>query len=136
MNAEDAQHTARRAEEQPTSRTEHGSGARTDVVLPPTDPEREAKQRDIDDPADVHVDPAELLNGGPSRTPGAVTTTGGRAGSANVHRRPRRGPDTAPTTTGDATTGGMRGPAGASTSDAMGGADATRRTRASEPRGS
>lgn len=134
MNAEDAQHTARRAQEHPTSRAEHGSGVRTDVVLPPTDPAREAKQRDIDDPADVHVDPAQLLNGGPSRTPGAVTTTGGRAGSANVHRRPRR--DTAPTTTGDATTGGMRGPAGASTSDAIGGAEATRRTRASKPRGS
>ena len=136
MNAEDAQDTARRAQEHATPNAEDGSGARTDVVLPPTDPAREAQQRDIDDPADVHVDPAQLLNGGPSRTPGAVTTTGGRAGSANVHRRPRRGPGTAPTTTGDATTGGMRRPAGASTSDAIGGAEATRRTGASEPRGS
>ncbi|MFS8478526.1 MAG: hypothetical protein FWJ93_06075 [Micromonosporaceae bacterium] len=135
MNANDARPTARHPDGE-TSDAGNGPAARTEAVLPPTDPEREAKRRDVDDPADVEVDPRELLDGGPTRAPGAVTTTGGRAGSANVHRRPRRGPDTAPTTTGDATTGGMRSPAGASTSDAIGGADTTRKTRASEPRGS
>lgn len=59
-------------------------------------------------------------DGGPTRGPGAVTTTGGTAGPASVRRRTNR--DTgdgkvAPTTTGDATSGGMDTPAGGATSD-------------------
>ncbi|WFE26352.1 hypothetical protein O7623_23900 [Solwaraspora sp. WMMD791] len=103
-----------------------------DVVAPPTDPVREVKQRDLDDPADVPI-PAEVLrDGGPTRSGGGLTTTGGTAGPASTRRAagPGRGKDpgrgkkgrgrgkVAPTTTGDATSGGMGTPAGGSTSDA------------------
>lgn len=72
-----------------------------------------------DDPAHVDIDPETRRNGGPTRSGGAVTTTGGTAGPASV-RRPRNdvsGEKVAPTTTGDATSGGMDTPAGGSTSD-------------------
>jgi hypothetical protein len=73
-------------------------------------------------------DEETLRDGGPTRGHGAVTTTGGTAGPASVRRRTNR--DTrdgkvAPTTTGDATSGGMDTPAGTTTSDgASGGASA------------
>lgn len=97
---------------------EYGPGAAEDVVLPPSDERREAQERDIQDPADVAADPDVLRDGGPTRTRGVATTTGGTAGPASVRRRPRRtGGKVAPTTTGDATTGGMTTPASGSTSD-------------------
>ncbi len=86
----------------------------------------EVKRQDWGDPADVPVTPEELRDGGPSRSGGAVTTTGGRAGPARRARPvPPRGGKVAPTTTGDATSGGMRTPAGGSTSDASTGAEST-----------
>jgi hypothetical protein len=118
----------------------------SEITEPPTDPVREAKQRDLDDPADVDVDPEVLRQGGPTRSPGAITTTGGRAGPAMRHATGQRGagggPEgqgggknkIAPTTTGDATTGGMATPTGGTTSDASTGGDpASERTdRATE----
>jgi hypothetical protein len=68
---------------------------------------------------DREVELEELRNGGPTRTGGMVTTTGGTAGPASI-RRPTN-PDAAPTTTGDATSGGMATPVRTSTSDASGG---------------
>jgi hypothetical protein len=101
----------------------------------------EVKRRDWGDPADVPVDPGKWRDGGPTNSGGRLTTTGGTGGNA---RRPRpapppgrnaapgrRGPTgtptgkVAPTTTGDATTGGMRTPPGGSTSDASTGAEST-----------
>jgi hypothetical protein len=114
----------RRIEEQ-LGHGEYGPGAFDEVTVPPNDERREAERRDVHDPADVGVDVDELRDGGPTVTPGMVTTTGGKAGPASVHRLPGR-PETdgkvAPTTTGDATTGGMRSPARGSTSDASGAA--------------
>ena len=61
-------------------------------------------------------------DGGPTHTPGAPTTTGGKAGRASIPRRARQ-PEkkhrtkVAPTTTGDAGTGGMGTSIGGSTSD-------------------
>jgi hypothetical protein len=110
-----------RREEDPVGHGEYGPGA-LDEVTPPSDPVREAKQRDIEDPADVDAEPGGLRDGGPVGPRGAITTTGGKAGPASVHRRTRRpGGNVAPTTTGDATSGGMTTPAGGSTSDAAGG---------------
>jgi hypothetical protein len=107
----------------------------------------EVKRQDWGDVADVPVDTEKLRDGGPTRSPGAMTTTGGTGGDA---RRPRpapppgrnvapgrRGPTgqgggakpsgkVAPTTTGDATSGGMQAPTGAATtSDATTGAEST-----------
>lgn len=96
----------------------------SEITEPPTDPVREAKQRDLDDPADVDVDPEVLRQGGPTSTPGVITTTGGRAGPAMRHATGQHGAGkVAPTTTGDATSGGMRTPAGGTTSDATTGGD-------------
>ncbi|HEX7745878.1 MAG TPA: hypothetical protein VF462_11520 [Micromonosporaceae bacterium] len=106
----------------------HGAyspGAFDEVTEPPSDERREAQRRDIHDPADVGVDMDELRDGGPTVTPGMATTTGGKAGPASVHRRagrPGAKGKVAPTTTGDATSGGMRSPTSSSTSDASGGA--------------
>ena len=58
---------------------------------------------------DADTDTEALRNGGPTRTPGVMTTTGGTAGP-NSFRSTSHRPDggkVAPTTTGDATTGGM-----------------------------
>ncbi|GGM06298.1 MULTISPECIES: hypothetical protein [Micromonospora] len=100
---------------------EYGDGALDEVTEPPTDVQRVIQDDDPDDPADVPVDPQVLRDGGPTRGQGAVTTTGGTAGPASarrVARQPERHPGkVAPTTTGDATTGGMSTPAGGSTSD-------------------
>lgn len=66
------------------------------------------------------LDEEALRDGGPTRGHGAVTTTGGTAGPASVRRRPNRNKrdgKVAPTTTGDATSGGMSTPAGGTTSD-------------------
>jgi hypothetical protein len=101
----------------------------------------EVKRQDWGDVADVPVDTGKLRDGGPTRTPGAMTTTGGTGGNA---RRPRpapppgrnaapgrRGPSgapagkVAPTTTGDATTGGMGTGTAGSTSDQSTGAEST-----------
>jgi len=87
-------------------------------VTDPADGVAEAKRRDWGDVADVPVDPQELRDGGPTRTPGMVTTTGGKAGPASVRRVPRRASGkVAPTTTGDATSGGMSTGQGGGTSD-------------------
>jgi hypothetical protein len=101
----------------------YGPGALDEVTVPRADPVRETKDRDLHDPAHVDVDPEEWRNGGPTRTPGVMTTTGGTAGPASVNPRPPRneGPNVAPTTTGDATTGGMDTPVGGTTSDASSG---------------
>jgi hypothetical protein len=72
------------------------------------------------------VEPRDTRDGGPTRTRGMVTTTGGSAGRASVRRsQPPRGGKVAPTTTGDATSGGMRGGMGGATSDATTGAEST-----------
>jgi hypothetical protein len=109
----------------------YGEGAVNEATAPPTDPVGEAKDRDLRDPTDRELELEELRNGGPTRTPGMRTTTGGTAGPASVapalreHQQPRDGGVVAPTTTGDATSGGMSTPVRSSTSDATtGGAGA------------
>ena len=64
----------------------------------------------------VEIDPEVLRNGGPTETPGMMTTTGGTAGPNSI-KPPKNEGKIAPTTTGDATTGGFTSEAG-STSDA------------------
>ncbi len=69
------------------------------------------------------ADPDFDRDGGPTRTPGRLSTTGGRAGRASFGRKARQpekknGTKVAPTTTGDAGTGGMSTSVGGSTSDA------------------
>lgn len=110
----------RRAQERVTD-GDYAPGAVNEVTVPQTDERRVLQETDPDDPADVEVDPDVLRDGGPTRGQGAITTTGGTAGPASVRRVPRipekhRG-RVAPTTTGDATTGGISTPAGGSTSD-------------------
>ncbi|MFE9956567.1 hypothetical protein [Micromonospora sp. NPDC005299] len=115
------QQAARRAEERIAGGV-YGEGALDEVTVPQTDVLRVIQEEDPDDPADAPVDPNVLRDGGPTRGQGAVTTTGGTAGPASVRRvarQPERHRGTvAPTTTGDATTGGLSTPAGGSTSDA------------------
>jgi hypothetical protein len=68
---------------------------------------------------DADTDPEVLRNGGPTQTPGMMTTTGGTAGPNSIKPHPNRPADgrkVAPTTTGDATTGGFTSEPG--TSDA------------------
>ncbi|MFC0003871.1 hypothetical protein [Micromonospora siamensis] len=112
--------SARHAEERLTAGV-YGEGALDEVTVPQTDETRILQDADPGDPADVPIDPEVLRDGGPTRGQGAVTTTGGTAGPASVRRlarQPERHRDTvAPTTTGDATTGGLSTPAGGSTSD-------------------
>ncbi|TDB75570.1 hypothetical protein [Micromonospora sp. KC723] len=115
--------STRRAEERLTAGV-YGEGALDEVTTPQTDVNRVIQDEDPDDPAHVPVDPAVLRDGGPTRGQGAVTTTGGTAGPASVRRlarQPERHPGVvAPTTTGDATTGGLSTPAAGTTSDASG----------------
>jgi hypothetical protein len=92
----------------------YGEGV-LDEITEPTDDVAEAKRRDWGDVADVPVDAETLRDGGPTRSGGAVTTTGGNAGPASVPRR--RNDQAGPTTTGDATSGGMGTGPGGSTSD-------------------
>ncbi|TWJ23169.1 hypothetical protein JD76_03299 [Micromonospora endolithica] len=111
---------ARRAEDRIAGGI-YGEGALDEVTVPQTDVQRVLQDADPDDPAHVPIDPEVLRDGGPTRGQGAVTTTGGTAGPASVRRlarQPERNRDTvAPTTTGDATTGGLSTPTGGSTSD-------------------
>ncbi|MEV2241223.1 hypothetical protein [Micromonospora sp. NPDC049891] len=114
------QDAARRAEERIAGGV-YGEGALDEVTVPPTDVESQLQREDPDDPADVPIDPTVLRDGGPTRGQGAITTTGGTAGPASA-RRVARQPErhrgkVAPTTTGDATTGGMSTPPGGPTSD-------------------
>ncbi|MER5455263.1 MULTISPECIES: hypothetical protein [unclassified Micromonospora] len=114
------QDAARRAEERIAGGV-YGEGAVDEVTVPPTDVESAIQRDDRDDPAHVPIDPTVLRDGGPTRGQGALTTTGGTAGPASA-RRVARQPErhrgkVAPTTTGDATTGGMSTPSGGSTSD-------------------
>ncbi|PZF94080.1 hypothetical protein [Micromonospora deserti] len=114
------QDAARRAEDRIAGGV-YGEGALDEVTVPPTDVQRVIEEEDPGDPARVRVDPNVLRDGGPTRGQGAVTTTGGTAGPASVRRLARQ-PErhrgkVAPTTTGDATTGGLSTPAGGSTSD-------------------
>ncbi|MBQ0895076.1 hypothetical protein ABT214_20995 [Micromonospora purpureochromogenes] len=112
--------STRLAEERLTAGV-YGEGALDEVTVPQTDVLRVIQEQDPDDPADAPVDPNVLRDGGPTRGQGAITTTGGTAGPASVRRlarQPERHRGTvAPTTTGDATTGGLSTPAGGSTSD-------------------
>nr|WP_240942816.1 hypothetical protein [Planosporangium thailandense] len=90
-----------------------------DEITEPEDEARQAREAaERDDVADHPIDPQTYRDGGPTETPGMVTTTGGKAGPASVHRAARQGPGVAPTTTGDATSGGMGTPVGGGTSDA------------------
>ncbi|WP_446219361.1 hypothetical protein [Micromonospora sp. IBHARD004] len=114
------QDAARRAEDRVAGGV-YGKGALDEVTVPQTDVERVIQDEDPDDPAHVRMDPNVLRDGGPTRGQGAITTTGGTAGPASVRRLARQ-PErhrgkVAPTTTGDATTGGMSTPIGGSTSD-------------------
>ncbi|MGN9809893.1 hypothetical protein ACTMSW_11100 [Micromonospora sp. BQ11] len=114
------QDAARRAEDR-IAGGEYGEGVLDEVTVPQTDVQRVIQDVDPDDPAHARVDPQVLRDGGPTRGQGAVTTTGGTAGPASVRRlarQPERHPGkVAPTTTGDATTGGLSTPTGGSTSD-------------------
>ncbi|MDG4798872.1 hypothetical protein [Micromonospora sp. WMMD1082] len=114
------QDAARRAEERIAGGV-YGEGALDEVTVPPTDVESQLQREDPDDPAHVPIDPNVLRDGGPTRGQGAITTTGGTAGPAST-RRVARQPErhsgkVAPTTTGDATTGGLTTPTSGSTSD-------------------
>ncbi len=115
------QDAARRAEERVAGGV-YGEGALDEVTVPQTDVTRVIQEEDPDDPAHTPVDANVLRDGGPTRGQGAVTTTGGTAGPASarrIARQPERHPgEVAPTTTGDATTGGLSTPAAGPTSDA------------------
>ncbi|WP_435152642.1 hypothetical protein [Micromonospora aurantiaca (nom. illeg.)] len=121
MREDDMRQDAARRAEQRVAGGVYGEGALDEVTVPQTDVERMRQELDPDDPADVPVDPTVLRDGGPTRGQGAVTTTGGTAGPASarrVARQPEKHPGkVAPTTTGDASTGGLSTPAGGSTSD-------------------
>jgi hypothetical protein len=114
------QDAARRAEARIAGGV-YGEGALDEVTVPRTDIESQQQRDDPFDPAHERVDPQVLRDGGPTRGQGAVTTTGGTAGPASVRRvarQPERHRGTvAPTTTGDATTGGLSTPTGGGTSD-------------------
>ncbi|MDW3846939.1 hypothetical protein NMK34_10015 [Micromonospora sp. BRA006-A] len=121
MREDDMRQDAARRAEQRVAGGVYGEGVLDEVTVPQTDVERMRQELDPDDPADVPVDPTVLRDGGPTRGQGAVTTTGGTAGPASVRRvarQPEKHPGkVAPTTTGDASTGGLSTPAGGSTSD-------------------
>ncbi|MGC9668364.1 hypothetical protein ACNTMW_17630 [Planosporangium sp. 12N6] len=108
----------RKAERAVDERGLYGPGY-LDEITEPEDEARQAREAaERDDVADHPIDPQIYRDGGPTETPGMVTTTGGKAGPASVRRVARQGPDVAPTTTGDATSGGLGTPVGGSTSDA------------------
>ncbi|MCM0673969.1 hypothetical protein NCC78_04515 [Micromonospora phytophila] len=121
MREDDMRQDAARRAENRIAGGAYGEGALDEVTVPPTDVQRVIQDTDPEDPAHVRVDPQVLRDGGPTRGQGAITTTGGTAGPASVRRLARQ-PErnrgkVAPTTTGDATTGGMSTPTGGSTSD-------------------
>ncbi|GAB3155661.1 hypothetical protein GCM10027290_52250 [Micromonospora sonneratiae] len=98
--------------------SDYAPGAAAEVTLPATDEWLEVQDQEEEDIANAAVDPEVLRDGGPTRNRGVITTTGGSAGPASARRRPRApGGNVAPTTTGDATTGGLSTPTGGSTSD-------------------
>ncbi|MER5703328.1 hypothetical protein ABT023_15490 [Micromonospora sp. NPDC002296] len=121
MREDDMVRESARKAEQRIAGGVYGEGALDEVTVPQTDETRVLQEEDPGDPADVPIDPEVLRDGGPTRGQGALTTTGGTAGPASVRRvarQPERHPGkVAPTTTGDATTGGLSTPAGGSTSD-------------------
>ncbi|WP_405095092.1 hypothetical protein [Micromonospora sp. NBC_01412] len=121
MREDDMMRESARKAEQRIAGGVYGEGALDEVTVPQTDELRVLQEEDPGDPADVRIDPEVLRDGGPTRGQGALTTTGGTAGPASVRRvarQPERHPGkVAPTTTGDATTGGLSTPAGGSTSD-------------------
>ncbi len=93
-----------------------------ETTVPPPDEQGEPRRTDRPELAGVAVDPEEVVKGGPRRSPGAVTTTGGVAGPAMRHATGQLGRGkVAPTTTGDATSGGMDAPTSGTTSDASSG---------------
>ncbi|MEU7925326.1 hypothetical protein [Micromonospora sp. NPDC049107] len=121
MREDDMRQEAARQAENRIAGGVYGEGALDEVTVPPTDVESQLQRDDPLDPAQERVDPRVLHDGGPVGGQGAVTTTGGTAGPASarrVARQPERHPGkVAPTTTGDATTGGLSTPTGGSTSD-------------------
>ncbi|WP_018805916.1 hypothetical protein [Salinispora arenicola] len=124
MRTDDIRNEAARRAEGRIAGDGYGEGVLDEVTVPQTDVQRVIQDEDPGDPAHVQIDPRVLRDGGPTRGQGAVTTTGGTAGPAGVRRlarQPERHPGkVAPTTTGDATTGGLSTPTGGSTSDAAG----------------
>ncbi|MEV4655875.1 hypothetical protein [Micromonospora sp. NPDC049301] len=121
MREDDMRQDAARQAENRIAGGVYGEGALDEVTVPPTDVLRVIQDEDPDDPAHEPVDPNVLRDGGPTGGQGAVTTTGGTAGPASA-RRVARQPErhrgkVAPTTTGDATTGGLSTQMGGSTSD-------------------
>jgi hypothetical protein len=81
-------------------------------------PEKGADDEGLSSTLAAGTDVDQLQDGGPHRTPGVATTTGGSAGPNSFKSRPRSGPGVANTTTGDATTGAMESPVDGYTSDA------------------
>lgn len=124
MREDDTMRESVRKAEERIAGGRYGAGALDEITVPPTDELRILQQEDPYDPAHQPVDPTVLRDGGPTRGQGAVTTTGGTAGPASTRRLARQ-PErhrgkVAPTTTGDATTGGLSTPAGGATSDQSG----------------
>ncbi|WP_018214711.1 hypothetical protein [Salinispora vitiensis] len=124
MRTDDTRNEAARRAEERIAGDQYGEGVLDEVTVPQTDVQRVIQDEDPGDPAHNRIDPQVLRDGGPTRGQGAITTTGGTAGPASV-RRVARQPErhrgrVAPTTTGDATTGGLSTPTAGSTSDAAG----------------
>lgn len=124
MRTDDTRNEAARRAEERIAGDQYGEGVLDEVTVPQTDVQRVIQDEDPGDPAHHRIDPQVLRDGGPTRGQGAITTTGGTAGPASV-RRVARQPErhrgrVAPTTTGDATTGGLSTPTAGSTSDAAG----------------
>lgn len=100
-------------------------------------------ERELDSTLDPGVDLDELRDGGPTRTPGVMTTTGGTAGPASTPKLRTRPEGIDSMTTGDHGSGGSRGTT-ASASDATtaersgpaaaGNADQDRRSSGAQPR--
>ncbi|MFG2046528.1 hypothetical protein ACGFIW_03735 [Micromonospora sp. NPDC048935] len=121
MREDDMRQDAAREAEDRIAGGVYGKGALDEVTVPRTDVESQIQRDDPFDPAKERIDPQVLRDGGPVGGQGAVTTTGGTAGPASV-RRVARQPErhrgrVAPTTTGDATTGGLSTPMSGNTSD-------------------
>lgn len=124
MRTDDTRNEAARRAEERIAGDRYGEGVLDEVTVPQTDVQRVIQDEDPGDPAHNRIDPQVLRDGGPTRGQGAITTTGGNAGPASA-RRVARQPErhrgkVAPTTTGDATTGGLSTPTAGSTSDAAG----------------
>lgn len=124
MRTDDTRNEAARRAEERIAGDRYGAGVLDEVTVPQTDVQRVIQDEDPGDPAHNRIDPQVLRDGGPTRGQGAITTTGGNAGPASV-RRVARQPErhrgkVAPTTTGDATTGGLSTPTAGPTSDAAG----------------